>query len=113
MSIVSNTSDASLESAPIRGLSTPQVNNGEFNDDTFSDAQNSLPTATRNNGNDDADTFVNNGKVSSVFDIAQEIEQRLHVILQNVENTDKDTNERIDNIVARLSALEKKVSQHN
>ncbi|CUM50088.1 uncharacterized protein AC631_00198 [Debaryomyces fabryi] len=112
MSIPSNNSTTSLESTSIPGLSTPQVNNSEFDNTKSQDATNLFTTTViHKDGLEDPDVSINNGKVVSVFDVALDLEDKLNEILQQIDNADKEINDRMDKVASRLTALEQKVSQ--
>lgn len=114
MSIPSNNSSTSLESAPIPGLSTPQVNNIEFDETNPQETQGSFTTVIHKDElMDDQHVKENNENVISVFDVALDIEDKLNEILKQLDKTDKEINERMDNVASRLSVLEGKLSQPN
>ncbi|CUM53170.1 unnamed protein product [Debaryomyces tyrocola] len=111
MSISTNNSTTSLESGSIPGLSTPQVNNGEFNNATCQDSQKSVTTVIHKDELEDPDVSINNGNVVSVFDVALDLEEKLNEILQQMDEADAEINDRMDKVASRLTALEMKVSQ--
>lgn len=111
MSIPSNNSNASLDTSSIPGLSTPQVNNVEFNNVNSQDTQNLFTTVIQKEELEDPDVSTNNGKVVSVFDVALDIEDKLNEILHQMDKSDKEINDHMDNVASRLAVLERKVSQ--
>ena len=100
-----------MESGSIPGLSTPQVNNDEFNNATSQDSQRSVTTVIHKDELEDPDVSINNGNVVSVFDVALDLEEKLNEILQEIDKADTEINDRMDKVVSRLTALERKVSQ--
>ncbi|CAH2352096.1 hypothetical protein CLIB1423_05S05512 [[Candida] railenensis] len=99
----------------VPGLTTPNLNDGELSNKSSSTHSSTKASKTgppsKDSKENDVDTEINNNKLNnSVFEIASNLEERLRELNHNVDQHDVDVNARIDKLVTRIRALEKKMS---
>lgn len=99
----------------VPGLTTPNLNDGELsNKSSSTQSLAKAPKAgppLKDSRENDVDTDINNNKLNnSVFEIALNLEERLRELNHNVDQHDIDVSARIDKLVTRIRALEKKMS---
>ncbi|KAK6461275.1 hypothetical protein DFJ63DRAFT_315077 [Scheffersomyces coipomensis] len=86
------------------GLSTPHLNDGE------NTSMSTIPTTSSSNHiSNEADSSINNNKVASVFDIAQDMQSKLDQVVQLLDKHDTEVNDRIEKLLTRITKLESSV----
>ncbi|KAK6198539.1 uncharacterized protein RJT21DRAFT_141295 [Scheffersomyces amazonensis] len=100
----SNTSSSSSETTI--GLSTPHLNEGE------NVSLSTVPSSSsgQNLNIDETDGSINVSKITSVFDIAQTMQEKLGNVVQLLDKQDSEINDRIDKLLKQITKLENNIT---